>query len=317
MIMFLEKIEQLARDWGKSMSDMEKIAQASLRYGMRLDRHPGRLKRELKKIQIDSTIATPLWSGNAYMLITMPEVLVNKKKKIPCLADFLFAKKALKKEDYKELRVKIKNIPKDTNTHDILIKMMPAIKRQAYCKGRFLPQFDRMYGGLEDIQQDLAIEALSVINKQITNLKSHEMDDIMKYMGYCFKKKSDTYIRANAPKVRRVQIEEEKHFEDLIQEHKVSEGEDYESEQEFGFKEVAHDLKSILGKESYLAVALLMNFATKQEAEPFDSYLAGLGLDRKEMTNTETKKQIERFLKKPDLFSQLQSSKVLIKYLKG
>jgi len=313
--MFIEKIEQLARDWGKSLSEMDEIMTASLRYGMRLDRHPGKLKRELKKLKIDSTIATPLWSGNAYLLITMPSVLVNKKKKIPCLADFIYARKVLKKEDFSELKSKVKNLP-PMSPHDILKGMFPAIKRQAYSRGRFLPQFDRMYGGIEDIQQDLFVEAAAVVNKQIMNLKTHNIDDIMKYMGFCFKKKSDTYLRANAPKARRVRVEEDKIFEDMVHEKKKSNGEDYETALELNQKEVTHDLESLLSKEAYLGVGLLMNFAPEPELNKFEQFLESSGIKRQTLSTTQTKRWIEKYLGKGDLFTQLQQSKSLLAYLK-
>lgn len=314
--MFLEKISRLAGDWGKQVAEMEEIAKASLRYGMRLDKHPGKLKRELKKLKIDSTLATPLWSGNAYMLITMPQVIVDKRRKIPSLEDFNFAKRVLDKKDLKELKSKIRNLPK-FSSHEILDRMIPAIKRQAYSRGRFLPQFDRMYGGIEDIQQDLFVEAASIVNKQITNLKTHNIDDIMKYMGFCFKKKSDTYLRANAPKSKRIQIEKDKMFEDLIHEHKVNEGADLDSIVGIGAKEFAYDLRKILNDEAFRAVGILMGFSSEEDSNGFEVFLSQAGVKRSEINNTQLKKQIEKYIGKSDIFNSMQRSKALMGYLKG
>jgi hypothetical protein len=290
--MFLQKINRLATDWNRHPQELDLVARESLLYGMRLTRHPSALKRELKKVKIDSLIARPLWSGNAYLLHVLPEVLCNKKKKIPCLEDFLFARKVIQREHLKELRARRKNMCK-IPFEDLFKALMPGVKRQAW-RGRFIPQFDAMNENLKDIEQDIVVRTLEVLNKEITNFKSKNKEEILAYLGFCVKGKSDTYLKQRTPKQIKARIEPED-FDRIVHQARQDEA----GESEFADVDFKKDLQAVLSIKVYRGVALLMNFAEPTDTRKFDRYLRNKNIKMEWLTQSQLKIHIEKYIGAP------------------
>jgi hypothetical protein len=307
--MFLEKIKKIGDDWGRSSEEMQDVACQSLLYGMRITRSPGDLKRELKKVKIDSTLAKPLWSGNSYLLLTLPLVLVDRKKKIPNLEDFLFAKKVLGRKNLKELRMKVKNLPK-IPAQEILQLLLPSIKQQAG-RGRFLPQFDSMHGKLKDIEQDLMKEAIEVMNKEMMNFKNtKDLDEIVKYLSYCLKRKTDTYLKQHTPKLLKARIDDEQSFDKLVETKRSEEIFDIATDD----CEFRQDLRKVLSRNGYKAVSLLMNFADADVEQDFQMQLSALGFTRENIKMKKLKTLIEKYIGY-EVFDAVKHSPKLKEYL--
>lgn len=305
--MFLDKIQKLAEDWQKHPDQLESVAKESLLYGMRLVRNPSPLKKELRKVKISSLIAKPLWSGNAYLLITLPEVLCNRKKKIPCLNDFLYARKILTDSQLKEIRSRVKNICKIPR--DKLIKdLIPGVKRSAW-SGRFLPQFDGMFENIKDVEQDLIVEALTVVNKEISNFKSNDPGEISKYLSYCADKKAKTYLKQKTPKQLKARLEQAE-FDLVVHTHRAEE----EQDNCFSNVDIKKDLKKLLSSRVYLGVALFMGFAEQKDKEAFDNYLKLKNIKRAWIAPAQLKLHIEKFLGGP-VFQLAESNQTLKKFL--
>jgi len=296
--MFLQKIEKLAQDWSVEVAALEAVARESMLYGMRLTRHPSALKRELKKVKIDSKLARPLWSGNAYLLITFPEVLCNKKKKIPCLEDFLFARRVLSKEQRALLQERLDQyckIPRE----ELLVAMVRSAKKEAY-HGRFIPQFDQMNESLKDVEQDLIVRALEILNKEMTNFKTESREGIDIYLSYCLGKKAATYLSENSPKGIKARIEPED-FDRVIHQGQVQ-----ALDREGGVPlcpfleaDFKKDLHSVLPEKIYRGVALLMNFADVKDTHHFEKFLLEKNIKAQWLTQAQMKKHIEKFLGYP------------------
>jgi hypothetical protein len=307
--MFLQKIDRLASDWCINKTEIESVARESLLYGMRLVRHPSALKRELRKLRISSLIAKPLWSGNAYLLHVLPDVLCDPKKKIPCLDDYHFARRILTRAHLREIKKRRKNLCKITP--ELLFKdLLPKIKSQAW-RGRFIPQFDRMNENLKDIEQDLAVRALEVVNKEVTNFKTQDKDKIKNYLEYCVTKKADTYLGERTPRQIRARIEPEA-FDRVVHQARQEE----HGDTDFSEVEFKNDLKSVLSVKVYRGVALLMNFAEAKDAGRFDRYLHERNIKLKWLTQTQLKLHIEKFLGAP-VFEKVTDNLDLKQFLLG
>lgn len=308
--MFLQKLSKLATDWGKQPSDMEAIARESLLYGMRIQRTPGRLKMALKQQKIDSKLATPMWSGNAYLLLTLPKVLVDKKRKIPCLEDYLYARTILKKQDMKDFRRKVKALP-DMERDEILKRMLPQIRRRSRA-ARFIPMFDPATE-MRDIEHDLIAEMLKVINKEMTNLRSKDIKSIETYFGYCFDSKLDTYLKSNTPDARRAYTEDEQALDRLLESARQNEVEQYELTDRM----TIDDLKELLTWEQFEAVGLLLSVPGTESSGEFNQYLAKQSLDPETLSTGKLKYHIQRFLQAPEVFQELKEHPELQEYLRG
>ena len=306
--MFLQKIDRLATDWDRQSNELEGVARESLLYGMRITRHPSALKKELKKVKISSLLAKPLWSGNAYLLHTLPQVLTNKKKKIPCLADFLFARKTLSRENLRELRTRQKNLCA-ISREELLKGILPNIKKQAW-RGRFIPQFDSMHESLKDIEQDLIVQALEIVNKEISNFKSTNKEEIVSYLGYCLDKKGDTYLLQHTPKQVKARIEPED-FDRVVHQARKEESGEVNDYAEVEFKK---DLETVLPKRMYRGIALLMQFADPLDTRKFDRYLRGKQIRPEWLTQTQLKHHIEKFLGTP-IFDKVMETPELRDFL--
>jgi hypothetical protein len=307
--MFLEKIKKIADDWGKSSEEMQDVARESLLYGMRITRTPGNLKRELKKVKIDSTLAKPLWSGNSYLLLTLPVVLTDRKKKIPNLEDFLFARKVLGKKNIRQLKTKVKNLPSIT-AQEIFQRLMPSIKKRAW-RGSFLPRFDSMHGTIKDIEHDLMKEAIEVMNKEMMNFKNpKDLDSIEDYLSYCFDRKLDTYLKQHKPRLLKARIDDEKAFDKIVEAKRSEDIFDLATED----CEFRQDLRKILSRNGYKAVSLLMNFADELDELAFGQYLQPLGFTRENIPAKKLKITIEKFIGY-DVFDAVRNSPRLKEYL--
>ena len=305
--MFLEKIKKLGEEWGVHFSSMEAVAKESLLYGMRLIKTPGRLKKELKKVGIDSTLATPMWSGNAYLLITLPKVLFNRNIPIPSVADLLFAQKVLNEEQLFILKNRYENIP-SISTGDILTNATSYVRKQSK-KGRFLPFFDSMYESTKDVEQDLLEETLKVINKELTNFRTHRPEDMNKYISNCLGKKAKTYFKSRSPRMFKAEIETPEELEKIVEKSQSI-------EPVHQTLEIRQDLQKMLPKEHYKAISLLMGFASEQEQKEFDVFLANQGKRVEMLTPRKLKTHIEKHIGK-EIFTSLKEHKDLIKYLKA
>jgi hypothetical protein len=301
--MFLQKINQLATDWGKSNGELHDVARESLLYGMRLTRYPSMLKRELRRVRIDSLIAKPLWSGNAYLLLELPEVLTNKRKKIPCLADFHFARKNLSKKQLVELKKQVKmkcSIPRE----ELFRELMVNIKNLSW-RGRFLPQHDGMYENLKDIESDLAIRAMEIINREFSNFRNQNREQIVAYLGYCLKSKYDTFLKQESPKMLKARIEPED-FDRIV--HDKLAGEESNMEHvDLDFKE---DLKKMLQPKIYRGVAILLGFEDIIDQRGFAKYLKDKSLELRNLNQSQFKSHIEKYLGVPVFEKAMQNDKL-------
>jgi len=288
--MFLQKIRGLAKDWNKDVQDLDAVAKESLLYGMRLHRTPSRLKKELRRVGIHTLLARPLWAGNAYLLITLPEVIHDRKRKIPNLEDLLYARSVLEEKHCGILSERVEK-KCQISTEELLRRLKPAIRLHAR-KGRFLVQFDQMHGTLHDIEQDITSLALEVINREISNFRTQNIDEIIPYLAYCVGKKAKTYLRKEAPKQKKVQTEAS-HFDYLVHKNR-----DEEENSTTGFEEVdfREDLRRILSSEVYAGISLLMNFADEEIRQQFRSFLKAKQIKLEWLTNSQLKLHIERFL---------------------
>lgn len=307
--MFLQKIDKLASDWGYSRNEIEQVAKESLLYGMRIVRHPSALKRELRRVKIDSLIAKPLWSGNAYLLMELPEVMTNKKKKIPCLEDFHFARTILTKKHLTDLKKQVRhrcNIPRE----ELIKELIPQIQRLSW-KGRFLPKHDGMYENLKDVQGELVLRCMEVINKEMSNFKSNDKEEILTYLSYCISRKSDTFLKKSTPKAFRVKTEDNE-LDEMFQQSKVEE----DSPDNFNTVDFKHDLKKVLAPKVYRGVALLMEFADAADQRGFNTYLIGKNVQASQLNQTQLKSHIERYLG-VSVFNKAYENKEFKEFLKN
>jgi hypothetical protein len=309
--MFLDRIRDLSKEHNVSFEDLQGVTKESFLYATRLERRPVALKRELKKLQLHPRLARQMWWGNSYMLLVFPQVLCNPKKKIPSLEDFIYVKNILKEDEKKALQEKVLKLGSVSVSRTALLdELIPksAIRAQ---RGRFLAMFDPMYSSRsrnEDVRQDLAVEAVAIINRELSNLKTDDPEKINSYLGFCLNQKAKTYLTRSKPKTIRVRAEEQT-IEKIRQETEES-----PSSHDRATMEMASDLRSILRKDNYRAIALLLEFADKEDRESFNFYLGQNGLTRIGMTPKEVKSNIEKFLGKK-VFYKLKKSAPLRKYL--
>ena len=309
--MLMEKVRKLAVEWGKTPNALNAVARESLLYGMRIETKPGRLKQELRKVGIDSKIATPLWSGDYYLLLGLPQVLIDPKAKIPCLEDYQFAKSVLRPDEIAALRERFKNVPQ-VSREEIFKKLLPVIKNKSY-RGRFLPQFDQMHEKRGDVLHDLICEALAIMNKEWTEFRNPKRsEEIIQYLSFCVSSKTNTYLKAAAPKMKKARVEDAGELEALINQQRSDDLEINDSENTSQLKE---DLKRLLPTPAYNAVALLLNFADPDLERGFEQSLVEHGLKRQKLPPMKLKNMIERHLK-IKVFEDLKNSKELGKYLR-
>jgi len=310
--MFMKRIRQLAIEWGKAPHEMECVARESLLYGMRLVTRPTRLKSELKKIGIDSKLATPLWSGNFYLLQILPTVLLDKKKKIPSLEDFQFARKVLKKFDLKLLEARVKNLS-GLCRDEMLAKLLKTATLQQSYRGRFLPKFDRMHEHKHDIQHDLACETLAIINKEWTNFKTNDPNEIQGYLSYCLKNKANTYLENRAPKLHRAEMEDDEALDRAAHQRQSL---DCNLDLDHSTVILRTDLQKILSPQAYRGISLLLNFARKPDEHEFLQFLQAKGLKRDGLSYSKLKVHIERHLG-VKVFQEMKTTPQLVEYLRG
>lgn len=302
--MFLQKIKKLAIEWSCPLDSLTEVATQSLFYGMGLVRTPSPLKKELRKVKIDTRLAKPLWSGNAYLLSTLPQVLCDKKKKIVCLEDFHFARKVLSTKHLGLLQKKLNN-QCDISREDLIKELMPEVRRRS-AKGRFLLHFDRKFSKSQDIEHDLVVRTLEIVNKEYCNFKSKNREDIIKYLTYCLRKKAATYLKEQAPKMQRVFISEDTHLEQIVHD----ELELNFVEQDFSMLEMKEDLKRILSPKVYRGIALLGGFPDIVDHKGFDFYLSQKNRTRANLNQTQLKNHIEKYLNYPIFEKVFESDKL-------
>ncbi len=304
--MFIEKIRKLSQDLGVSYCKMQDVKLQSLLYGMKLVKKPGALKRALRKVGADSKQATPMWNGNAYLLLTLPRILVDRKTKIINLEDYQFAKKHLTPEQLRELHTRVQNIP-DITPEQILEGIKDNLTRRAYAS-RFLPTFDPMHE-MGDIRRDMMCEALTVINKEMTNFRTHNPEEIYKYIGYCFDGKSKTYVKAKAPRWQRVGYEDA-----LSAEDSALAGEECVAETTVEFMQ---DMQKLLSDKERLAVLLLLDQADERMTRKFSDYLSTKGRERAALSPVLLKKHITGFVGDAEVFDRLQQNQDFHQYLRA
>jgi hypothetical protein len=311
--MFMERIRRLAIEWGKAPHQMECVAKESLLYGMRLIKRPKQLKDRLKALGVDSKLATPLWSGNFYLLQVLPQVMCDPRKKIPCLEDYLFARKILKTADLKILQERLANLPSLSRDEIVGQLFKGAIKRQSY-RGRFLPEFDRMHEHRIDIQQDLTCEALAILNKEWTNFKTTDPEEIANYLSYCVKQKTNTYLDNRSPRMLRSKIDDEEALEKVVHQSYASNALEIDADQTTVV--LREDLRKMLSPVAFQGVALLLNFAEEPHEIQFRQFLERKGMKRDGLSYAKLKTHIERHLG-AKVFREMKSSKLLVNYLRG
>jgi len=308
--LFLRKLEALASEWGKKSEEMEEIRKESLLYGMRLKTTPTGLKNALRKGKLDTKVATPLWSGNAYLLLSLPKVLTNPKSKIPCLEDFIYAKSVLEAQQIGTLKKKIDNIPPEVDRDQFLKKMMPFMKRKAY-RARFLSMLDPSIEK-DDIQQDMMIEMLRIFNKEITNLNTHKSEGIEKYFINCFSQKVKTYLGKTKPKQFRMMVETEIELECLLESGHQKEEATWLDK--FYDPLVQQDLRGMLTWEQMEALYLLIGLPDAEHTARFEEFLRRQGLKREELSLGKLKHAIQKFLEAPDVFDEILEHRGLKNY---
>lgn len=311
--MFLSKIRKLGLEWGLGLSGLEGVARESLRYGMRLVKTPGLLKRELKQVGIDSTLATPLWSGNFYLLLTLPSMMVGEMSVLPeYQEDFEFAQSVLKEEDFAVLRERINKLP--TATRDqIFQNLLPRIRRKRK-KGNFLPYFDRAKEA-GDIEQDLIEESLKILNKEMTNFRTDDLERNVNYLDSCLGNKTNTYLKRNTPTMTKVLMENEAELNRFLDENNSEDPEQFRVE-DSRVVEFTKDLKKILQPNQFRAVMLLIGAAQPAEQDQFDAFLTQSGFDRHQLSPTQLKSQIELFVGDREVFERIREHLELQLYLR-
>lgn len=298
--MFLRKLDALAQEWGKKSDEMDEIRKESLLYGMRLKTTPTGLKNALRKRKLDTKVATPLWSGNAYLLLSLPEVLTNPKTKIPCLEDFLYAKQVLELSQIGTLRKKIDNIPKWVDREKFFKRIEPKLKSKAH-RARFIAMRDPGMGK-DDIQQDLAIEMLKIYNKEITNLHTQDEADMEKYFFNCFHKKAKTYIGKKKPKQFRVTVDTNAELENLFESGTKEERSWLDR---FNDPLVQKDLKDMLTWEQAEALYLMMGLPGADLVLEFNRFLKEQSVERDGIPLGRLKLSIQKFLDAPEVFDEI------------
>jgi hypothetical protein len=311
--MFLSKIRKLGLEWGLGLADLTGVSRESLRYGMRLVKTPGLLKKELKLVGIDSTLATPLWSGNFYLLLTLPSMMVGEMSVLPeYQEDFEFAQSVLRKEDFSVLRERIDRLP--TATRDqIFQNLLPRIRRKRK-KGNFLPYFDRAKEA-GDVEQDLIEESLKILNKEMTNFRTDDLERNVNYLDSCLSNKTNTYLKRNTPTMTKVMLENEADLNRFLDENNAEDPDQFRIE-DSRVIEFTKDLKKVLNSNQYQAVSLLIGVAQPSELDRFDDFLKASGLDRHSLSPTRLKIQIEQFVGDREVFSRIKEHKELQIYLR-
>lgn len=307
--MFMNKIRKMSQDLSLAMSTLDKVARESLLYGMKLTRTPGPLKTELKAVNADSTIATDTWRGNAYLLLTLPKVLTDRKRKIPCLEDLIYVRTVLTAEHYEILHKRVQNVP--TMTTEEIFNMMTREIRQNSWKGRFLPQFDSMFGTLKDVEQDVMAITLSIINQEFNNFNSHAPEDIKKYVGYCIGKKSATHITAHAPRMKKVIVEDQDELEHVMD---MNQGDDDTSQDPIHNFEFKRDIERLLPKPQRDAVFLILGMEDAKLSKHFGNFLERHGKKKDDLSPFQLRNYVSKYLD-VDIVQILRENKDLCGYL--
>ena len=305
--MFLEKCRAVSED-RLGREDFLELAREALLYGMRLERHPGRLKGVLKRNGFDSTTATSTWTGTYYLMQTLPQVLRDRKRKIPCLADFRFCLLVLSPEHKVALAARVDNLPTLTPS-ELLADLMPQIKSRAY-RGRFLSMFDSMYDR-RDVEQDLVSKALTIMNREWGNLRSHAPEDIFKYIGFCFDQKTKTYLTHSAPRAFREDMEDQAEMDRTVEQSGLN---DPEVRQWTAVER--DDLENILTPQQNRAVLLLTGEASAAEVARFKQFIESQGVDFTSLRGRGLEQQIEKFCGRP-VWDELKRSTKFEEYLRG
>jgi hypothetical protein len=286
-------------------AEIAEVAHEALLYGMRINRTPHRLKALLKQHRLDTSGVSSSWAGTYYLLNELPRCLRDQKRKIPCLVDFLFARAVLSESQMQQVFRLVDNLP-DLTPAELLKDLMPQIKRGAY-RGRFLSLCDDAYE-TADIQQDLITKALTIMNREWGNLKSHAREDIHKYIGFCFDSKTNTYLSSQAPEAFKKHIEEPDDLERQLEENT--------EEQVRGLSQLDRDdLARILTAPQLRAVLILLGEADEQEMSAFRAFLKQQGRDDLGLKDITLKRFIEQYCGEP-VWDTLKESSQLAEYLR-
>lgn len=311
--MLIQKIAQLAKEQGSGERDLSGVIRESLRYGMLLNRSPNALKKEMRRAGMDSKPARMLWFGNHYLLVKLPRLLCTRKGKIPCLQDYLYCRSVLGPDDYQVLNERLSRQAALPCQDEVFHHTFERRARTKIRGARFLEMLDRMYCR-EDVEQDMAVELVSVMNRESQNFNPTRGDNFTKHVGFCFDSKAKTYLRSSAGKVMMVRntetFEEEVNLLDRVKQEDPTFVDECPEE----YIRVHEDLRRVLPETEYRAVSLLLGFAPQHDKEDFSSFTAEKGVDLVTMTEQSRKRWIEKFLGKP-VFAGLRQNQNLREYL--
>lgn len=186
---------------------------------------------------------------------------------------------------------------------------MPKIKHQTW-RGRFIPQFDAMNENLKDIEHDLIVESLVILNKEMSNFRSNDKEEISNYLSYCLKSKADTYLKQHKPKAIKARIEPED-FERVVHNDRMQ---DSMADVDFSEVEFRQDLQKFLAPKVYRGISLLMQFASPEDMRGFDRYLVTRNIKSEWITQTQLKHHIEKYVG-CSVFSEVAENPMLKNFL--
>lgn len=349
---FLNKIKDMANTWNVPYENLHNLAKESLLYGMKLNSSPNQLKKEMRKQQVDSKLATELFKGTSYLLHDIPKVLIKKKEKIINLNDFLFAKSVLDGDQIELLKQRVQKLDQ-IDIHALYDTNLQNVINNHTKRGSFFSKYDSMYEKSMDFKQTLAAEAIQILNLEIDKLTAFDSDTVGKYVNKCLGNKAKTKIRKLVPKsfkitkeVREEIIEDLKvytangvktirgevrtveesrndslfqSFESEVVAENVSYGSDTSQlmevfEDSFENVDFRYDMKKILPEKVFDGIALYCGFAPETIDAKYKQYIINEGFDIRTMTEAVRKKTIEKFVGIA-VFKNIKENKQLKEYL--
>lgn len=311
--MFLKKIQSLAVEWNISIQSLQELAEESLRYGMRLNRDPKKLKRIFKKMGQDDLLAVKLWAGNYYLLIHLPSALQGHKIDAVAPEDLEYAKTVLTPEELAIVRgYNIKPLQ--------LLSSMKEIKSVydvARYNGRFLSTLDPMRENTKnsnDLIQDLMVDTLVVANRTMSDWTLSSDKALIPFLAKSIRNKAKSALKRSSPKLQRLFFQETDALQKFLEQRRPSDPS--EALIDFSPEEasVKVDLEKILGPLSYRGLLLIMDKATPEEAQAFEQHLVDQGVSRDVLPLQRLKDEIERYLGYK-VFHKMRKNESLHEYL--
>lgn len=354
--MFLDNIKNLAKTWNvKSTEKLRPIANEAMLYGMKLTNSPNTLKRLLNGLNVydlDTTIATKTFKGNAYLLHKLPLCLVDKKAKIPNLHDYLYARNLLSPVQMEQLKLRVSKL-KQVDLHSLYNGNVQNLINVYSKKGAFFSKLDSMYEQNKDFNQSVAAEALILLNTEFDKLNSYDEETVGRYFNTCLGRKSKTLISNGVTKSfttqketvvetipalkvikggkeefipeieRKVETKRTVSIFQSFEEEDVAENVSFNSEagkeiyeENFESFELKHDLEKILPPDLFNGVALYCGFASLEVNQDFENFLTSKGVKTKDLSDSKRRKYIELFVKAP-VFTRLKQHPKVLQYFQA